>query len=114
MSTRDSQIVIFKTADERISVDVRFGEDTAWLTLDQMAALFDRDKSTVSRHINNVFSEGELDPTATVAKIATVQIGISTVCINPTWAVDALIYIWAHLLNVDSKVLKTRQGGKLK
>ncbi|MDR1538135.1 MAG: virulence RhuM family protein [Clostridiales bacterium] len=73
MSKVDDQIVIFKTKDEKISVDVRFDEETVWLTLDQMAALFDRDKSTISRHIKNVFDEGELEMAATVAKFATVQ-----------------------------------------
>ena len=73
MNQSDNQMVIFKTEDEKISVDVRFDEETVWLTLDQMAMLFERDKPTVSRHIKNVFDEGELDEAATVAKFATVQ-----------------------------------------
>jgi len=68
-----NQIIIFKTEDEKISVDVRFDEETVWLTLEQMATLFERDKSTISRHIKNVFSEGELYESATVANFATVQ-----------------------------------------
>ncbi|GBU26893.1 hypothetical protein R84B8_00408 [Treponema sp. R8-4-B8] len=71
--TMENNIIIFKTDDEKISVDVRFGEETVWLTLDQMAALFERDKSTVSRHIKNVFDDGELTESATVANFATVQ-----------------------------------------
>ena len=67
------QFVLFKTADERIAVDVRFQDETVWLSLEQMSTLFDRDKSTVSRHIKNVFDEGELEYAATVAKFATVQ-----------------------------------------
>jgi len=73
MKKSNDHIVIFKTEDEKISVDVRFDEETVWLTLDQMAALFERDKSTVSRHIKNVFEEGELERLATVANFATVQ-----------------------------------------
>jgi len=69
----NNQIIIFKTEDEKISVDVRFVDETVWLTLDQIAALFERNKSTISRHIKNVFEDGELDETATVAKFATVQ-----------------------------------------
>jgi hypothetical protein len=69
----NNSIIIFKTDDEKISVDVRFGEETAWLTLNQMAQLFERDKSTISRHIKNVYEEGELEPAATVAEFATVQ-----------------------------------------
>ena len=54
-------------------IEVTFDEDTVWLSLDQMAELFQRDKSTISRHIKNIFTEGELRPEATVAKFATVQ-----------------------------------------
>lgn len=71
MSRESGHIVIFKTEDGKFSVDARFDAETAWLSLDQMAALFERDKSTVSRHIKNVFEEGELKPEAVVAKIAT-------------------------------------------
>ena len=71
MKKSNDHIVIFKTDDEKISVDVRFNEDTVWLTLDQMAALFERDKSTVSRHIKNVFEEGELERDSVVANFAT-------------------------------------------
>ncbi|MCL2500031.1 MAG: virulence RhuM family protein [Defluviitaleaceae bacterium] len=69
----NDHVVIFKTDDEKIAVDVRFDDETVWLTLDQMAELFERDKSTVSRHIKNVFEEGELERSATVAFFATVQ-----------------------------------------
>ena len=48
-------------------------DETVWLSLDQMAELFQRDKSTISRHIKNVFEEGELIRESTVAKFATVQ-----------------------------------------
>ena len=66
-----NQIVIFQTDDNKISIDVRFDEETVWLTLDQMASLFERDKSTISRHIKNVFEEGELSKKSVVAKHAT-------------------------------------------
>jgi hypothetical protein len=52
---------------------VRFDGETAWLSLGQMAELFQRDKSVISRHVANVFEEGELLPEATVARSATVQ-----------------------------------------
>lgn len=69
----ENNMVIFKTEDNQIAVDVRFYNESVWLTLDQMATLFERDKSTISRHIKNVFTEGELLQEATVAKFATVQ-----------------------------------------
>lgn len=70
----ENDIIIFKTEDEQIKVDVRFYDESVWLTIDQMATLFERDKSTISRHIKNVYSDKELLPEATVAKFATVQL----------------------------------------
>ena len=67
----NQHFIIFKTEDNTIEVDVLFEDETVWLTLDQMSTLFDRDKSTVSRHIKNVFEEGELDRNAVVANFAT-------------------------------------------
>ena len=71
MTKQETQIILFTTEDNKMSVDVLFGEETIWLTLDQMAALFERDKSTVSRHIKNVFEEGELNKMSVVANFAT-------------------------------------------
>jgi len=65
----DDKIVIFKTEDKSISVDVRFGEETVWLTIDDMAALFEKSRSTINEHILNVYSEGELDEAASKRKI---------------------------------------------
>ena len=71
LPTSYQHFIIFKTEDNKVEVDVRFQDDTVWLTLDQMAELFDRDKSTVSRHIKNIFSEGELDKNSVVVNFAT-------------------------------------------
>ena len=71
---RDEQrgeIILYQTEDGLSRIDVNMKDDTVWLSLDQMAELFQRDKSTVSRHIKNVFSEGELSKEAVVAKFAT-------------------------------------------
>ena len=70
-SNENQHFIIFKTEDRKIEVDVRFQGETVWLTLDQMAALFERDKSTISRHIKNIFEEGELAREAVVANFAT-------------------------------------------
>ena len=69
----NSNIVMYTTEDGLTKIEVTFENDTVWLSLEQMAELFQRDKSTVSRHIKNIFSEGELKQEATVAKFATVQ-----------------------------------------
>ena len=68
-----SNIIMYTTEDGLTKIEFTFDEDTVWLSLDQMAELFQRDKSTISRHIKNIFTEGELRPEATVAKFATVQ-----------------------------------------
>ena len=67
----ENTMVIFKTDDNQIAVDVRFYDESVWLTLDQMATLFERDKSTISRHIKNVFTDGELERNSVVANFAT-------------------------------------------
>ena len=69
-----SNIIIYTTEDGLAQIETTFDEDTVWLSIDQMAELFQRDKSTISRHIKNIFKEGELIREATVANFATVQI----------------------------------------
>jgi len=68
------EIVIYQAEDGRASLEVKLIKETVWLNLNQMAELFQRNKSVVSRHISNVFRTGELSKGATVAKFATVQI----------------------------------------
>ena len=70
----NDNMLIYQSADGNIKIDVRFEKETVWLSLDRMATLFGRDKSTISRHAKNVFEEGELSPKATVANFATVQL----------------------------------------
>jgi hypothetical protein len=73
LALREAEFLLYQTEDGRTRVEVRFGGETAWLSLTQMADLFQRDKSVISRHIKNVFEEGELTREATVAEFATVQ-----------------------------------------
>ena len=67
----NSEMVIYTTADGLTKIETTFDGDTVWLSTDQMAELFQRDKSTISRHIKNIFLEGELQREAVVAKFAT-------------------------------------------
>lgn len=69
----EDEIVIYETEDGQIRLDVQLESETVWLSLNQMSVLFNRDKSTISRHIKNVYDEGELDEPSTVAYFATVQ-----------------------------------------
>jgi len=67
------EVIVYEAADGQVQVDVRLERETVWLSLGQMAELFGRDKSVISRHLGNVFRSGELRREATVAKNATVQ-----------------------------------------
>ena len=65
--------MLFQSPDGGICLDVKLERETVWLTLNQIATLFGRDKSVISRHLKNIYSSGELDRKATVAKNATVH-----------------------------------------
>lgn len=66
-------IELYKTANGESQIEVRFENESVWLTLNQIADLFERDKSVISRHLKNIYKETELDYSSTVAKNATVQ-----------------------------------------
>ena len=68
---QNSNVLMYTTEDGVTKVEVTFDNETVWLSLDQMAELFQRDKSTISRHIKNIFTEGELDRNSVVANFAT-------------------------------------------
>jgi hypothetical protein len=65
------EIILYRPQNGSIAIDVLVENETVWLTLDQISELFDRDKSTVSRHIKNVFDDGELIRESVVADFAT-------------------------------------------
>lgn len=67
----NSNILMYTTEDGLTKIEATFENDTVWLSIDQMAELFQRDKSTISRHIKNIFEEGELNKNAVVANFAT-------------------------------------------
>ena len=76
------EIIIYQTEDGLTKLDVNFQNENVWLSLDQMAELFQRNKSTISRHIKNIFEEGELELDSVVAKFATISSN------NKTYLVD--------------------------
>ena len=67
----DSEFLLFQTKDGWTRIEVRLLDQMAWLSLKQMAELFQRDNSVISRHIRNIFDEGELKKQAVVANYAT-------------------------------------------
>lgn len=66
-----ADLLLYTSEDGKIHVDVRLCDETVWLTLDQIGALFDKAKSTISEHISHVFDEGELEQEAVVRKFRT-------------------------------------------
>ena len=71
---KQDQIVIYQTEDGQTQIDVRLENETVWLTQAQMAELFETDRTSIVRHINNIYKVDELDRESTCAKIAQVQI----------------------------------------
>lgn len=69
-----NEIVLYQTDELSERIEVRLENETVWLSLSQISQLFGRDKSVISRHLKNIYREGELNMEATVAKNATVQI----------------------------------------
>ena len=82
MSNEAGNIVLYQTVDGIAKLEVTLQNDTVWLSLDQMSELFQRNKSTISRHIKSIFDEGELVKNSVVAKFATTTFG------NKTYQVD--------------------------
>ena len=69
-----SSVMIYVTDDNQITLDVKMDGDTVWLSQAQMSLLFDTDRTSILRHINNIYKIGELDKNSTCAKIAQVRI----------------------------------------
>ncbi len=67
------QIILFQTQGGETKIEVRLANETVWLTADQMAELFQRDRSTIQRHVKRIYEEGELKPDSTCAFFAQVQ-----------------------------------------
>ena len=69
----ENKIIIYQTEDGQTQIDVRLENETVWLTQAQMAELFETDRTSIVRHINNIYKVDELDRDSTCAKIAQVQ-----------------------------------------
>ncbi|MAZ77485.1 MAG: hypothetical protein CMF39_02270 [Legionellaceae bacterium] len=101
-----SEIMIYKTKDGHIELNVSLAEETVWLSLNQMALLFGRDKSVVSRHLSNIFKNNELARTSVVAKFATTAADGKTYQVD-FYNLDAIISL-GYRIN-SSQATKFRQ-----
>ncbi len=68
MQENNSEILLYKTEDGEIKIDVYFEEETVWLTQDQLSELFGKAKSTINEHIKNIYAEGELEELGSLKK----------------------------------------------
>ena len=88
----NGNVIVYVDDNGKPQVDVRFQDETVWLTQAQMVDLYQSSKANVSEHIKNIFDEGELDPAATVRKFRTVRTeGDRNIATNfRIWATDRL------------------------
>ena len=86
------EILVYQADDGETKVEVRLRDETVWLTLNQLADLFDRDKSVISRHLRNIFESGELARKAVVAKNATTATDGKTYQVEH-FSLDAIISV---------------------
>lgn len=86
------EIVIYKTSQNKVGLKVKLEKETVWLSLDQMAALFNRDKSVISRHIKNIFQEKELERNSVVANFAITAVDGKTYRVD-YYNLDAIISV---------------------
>lgn len=98
-----SEIVIYKSEDGNIKVDVLFEDETVWLTIDQMSTLFGKSRSTINEHILNVYAEGELSETNTIRKI-----GISDFSTKPTnyYNLDVIISVGYRVKSMQGTLFR--------
>ena len=78
MAENKTNLIMYTTEDGVTKIQATFDNDTVWLSIDQMAELFQRDKSTISRHIKNIFEEGEYISDSVVANFATTAKDVKT------------------------------------
>ena len=103
----DNKIVIYQTEDGQTQIDVRLEKETVWLTQAQMAELFQKDRTVITRHINNVFKEGELEKEQVCAKFAhTTQHGAMK---GRTQIQETVLYNLDVIISVGYRV-KSKRG----
>lgn len=84
-----NEIVLFETEDQEIKLDVKLGNETVWLSANQMALLFERDEKTIRKHINNVFGENEVEKDNNTQKMRVVGVKQKV----PFYSLDVVISV---------------------
>ena len=102
----DFELIQFKNENVELSVNVSPKDDTVWLTKEQMSILFDRDRSVISRHINNIYNEGELDKKSTCAKNAHIVIGRERLYETELYNLDVIISAGYRLKSKNGTIFR--------
>ena len=101
MEQRNSFIEIYRSPEGNIELNVKLENDTVWLTQSQMAELFGRDRTVISRHVNNCFKEGELDPNITCAKFAHMGIDGDQTYETTMYNLDVIISVGYRVKSIN-------------
>ncbi|MBR3739184.1 MAG: virulence RhuM family protein [Clostridia bacterium] len=107
------EIIVYQSDDGLTRVDVRFEGDTVWLSLDQLALLFGRGKSTISRHLKNIFAEGELTKDSVVANYATSAADGKTYQVD-YYNLDAIISVGYRVKSITATRFRQWATARLK
>ena len=91
--TEQNDIILYQAEDGKVKLDVQMHDESVWLTQEQMSELFQRDKSVITRHINNIYAEGELEQESTSAKNAFVPSTRSRSYEITTYNLDVIISV---------------------
>ena len=113
MSDNNGDIIIYQSEDGLTHIDVKIENETVWLNQDQMSELFQRDKSTISRHIKNIFDEGELDRNSVVAKNATTATDGKTYDVE-YYSLDVIISVGYRVKSLRGTQFRIWANGILK
>ena len=113
MSDNNGDIIIYQSEDGLTHIDVKIENETVWLNQDQLSELFQRDKSTISRHIKNIFDEGELDRNSVVAKNATTAADGKTYDVE-YYSLDVIISVGYRVKSLRGTQFRIWANGILK
>lgn len=113
MNQNDTSLIMYIAEDGVTRIQATFDRDTVWLSIDQMAELFQRDKSTISRHIKNVFDERELDKNRVVANFATTAADGKTYQVDH-YNLDVIISVGYRVKSIRGTQFRIWANGVLK
>jgi len=116
-TSAQGEVLLYQTEDGATRIEVRFKGETVWLSLKQLVELFQRDKSVISRHIRNIFEEGELPRDRVVANFATTAADgkvyqVESAAATAPLAGNTNVLAAGRGLNGEKRVLPLKGGNK--